>query len=115
MMGHILVEGDEPFLTLADFVGPKEGIRISTCDSVCPLQNRPLIAVLKSLQVAMEVFLSSEFKNVFEAFIHAVEGTSRPRDRVFADFLTYQVEISSQNSSGLSALRALFPLWKKQL
>jgi hypothetical protein len=42
----------------------------------------------------MEVFLSSEFKNVFEAFIYALEGTSRPLDRVFADFLKYQVEIN---------------------
>jgi hypothetical protein len=94
LMGHILVEGDEPTLTLADFVDPEEGIQISTCDSVCPLQNRPLIAVLKNLQLAMEVFLSSEFKNVFEEFIYALEGTSRPLDRVFADFLKYQVEIN---------------------
>jgi hypothetical protein len=96
LMGHILVEGDEPSLTLADFVDPEEGIQISTCDSVCPLQNRPVIAVLKNRQVAMEVFLSSEFKNVFEAFIYALEGTSRPLERVFADFLKYQVEINSR-------------------
>jgi hypothetical protein len=94
LMGHILVEGYEPTLTLADFVAPEEGIQISTCDSVCPLQNRPLIAVLKNLQLAMEFFLSSEFKNVFEEFIYALEGTSRPLDRVFADFLKYQVEIN---------------------
>jgi hypothetical protein len=74
LMGHILVEGDEPSLTLADFVDPEEGIQISTCDSVCPLQNRPVIAVLKNRQVAMEVFLSSEYKNVFEAFIYAPAG-----------------------------------------
>jgi hypothetical protein len=94
LMGHILVEGDEPTLTLADFVDPEDGIQVSTCDSVCPLQNRPLIAVLKNLQLATEVFLSSEFKNVFEEFIYALEGTSRPLDRVFADFLKYQVEIN---------------------
>jgi hypothetical protein len=43
---------------------------------------------MKNLQLAME------FKNVFEAFIYALEGTSRPLDRGFADFLKYQVEIN---------------------
>jgi hypothetical protein len=42
----------------------------------------------------MEVFLSSEFKDVFEAFIVALEGTNRPLDRVNADFLKHQVEIN---------------------
>jgi hypothetical protein len=42
----------------------------------------------------MEVFLSSEFKDVYEAFIVAPEGTIRPLDRVNADFLKHQVEIN---------------------
>jgi hypothetical protein len=94
LMGRILIEEDEPTLTLEDFIDPGEGLPLSTSETVCPFQNRPMIAVLKNLQLVMEVCLSSEFKDVFEAFIVALEGTNRPLDRVNADFLKHQVEIN---------------------
>jgi hypothetical protein len=94
LMGRILIEGDEPTLNLEDFIDPGEGLPLSTSETVCPFQNRPMIAMLKNLQLVMEVYLSSEFKDVFEAFIVALEGTNRPLDRVNADLLKHQVEIN---------------------
>ena len=92
MMGQILVEGDEPSLSLEDFLDAADKLTLSTCSSVCPDQNRPMVAVLKNLQVALEVFLSGKYEGVFNGFIVALEGVHRPLELVAADFLKYSVE-----------------------
>lgn len=92
MTGQVLVEGDEPSLSLKDFLDGVDTVILSTCSSVCPDQNRPMIAVLKNLQVAMEVFLSNEYSGIFNDFIIALEGVHRPLELVAADFLKYSVE-----------------------
>ena len=92
MMGQILVEGDEPSLSLEDFLDAADKLTLSTCSSVCPDQNRPMVAVLKNLQVALEVLLSGKYEVVFNGFIVAFEGVHRPLELVAADFLKYSVE-----------------------
>ena len=92
MMGQILVEGDEPSLSLEDFLDAADKLALSTCSSICPDQNRPMVAVLKNLQVALEVFLYVKYKGVFNGFIVALEGVHRPLELVAADFLKYYVE-----------------------
>ena len=47
MMGQILIEGDEPSLSLEDFLDAADKLALSTCSSVCPDQNRPMVAVLR--------------------------------------------------------------------
>ena len=105
LTGQIMAEGETATLTLDDFAG---GEILSTCCTVCPNQNRPLVVILKNLQTSLEVFLSSEFEGVFDQFIADLEGVDRPMELVAADFLKYSVEqnlrkffraVSSQRAS----------------
>ena len=91
LTGQIMAEGETATLTLEDFA---DGETLSTCDTVCPNQNRPLVVILKNLQTSLEVFLSSEFEGVFDSFISDLEGIDRPMELVAADFLKYSVELN---------------------
>lgn len=89
LTGAVFVEGGLPTLELTDFVIKEE---LSTGDTVCPFQNRPLVAVLRNLQDALLVFFSHHFKGVLDEFITDLEGADRPLELVAADFLKYSVE-----------------------
>ena len=51
-----------------------------------------MVAVLKNVQTAFQVFLSREFDGVFNDFIFDLEGAERPLELVASDFLRYSVE-----------------------
>ena len=89
LTGQILVEGDVPTLILEDFV---DGDKLSTGLAVCAEQNRPMVGVLKNIQMTLQVYLSSEFEGCFNPFIALLEGVTRPMELVAADFLKYSVE-----------------------
>ena len=55
LTGQILVEGDVPTLILEDFV---DGDKLSTGLAVCAEQNRPMVGVLKNIQMTLQVYLS---------------------------------------------------------
>lgn len=89
LTGQILVEGEVPTLILEDFV---DGDRMSTGMVVCAEQNRPMVMVLKNLQLTLQVYFSSEFEGCFDSFIALLEGVTRPMELVAADFLKYSIE-----------------------
>jgi hypothetical protein len=67
-------------------------VRLSTCSTICPFQNRPLVSILKNIQVVMQVFFSQAFEGCFDLFIDDLEGVSRPMELVAADFMECSVE-----------------------
>lgn len=89
LTGQVLVEGSTSTLTLDDFV---DGTKISSGTGVCLEQNRPMVAMLRNLQLILHIFLSSQFENCFEPFILDLEGAERPLQLVAADFMLYSVE-----------------------
>lgn len=89
LTGNVLVEGSTTTITLEDFALTE---KITTGNSVCPCQNRPLVAVLRNVQVSLQVLLSESFENSLEAFILDLEGKERPLELVPSDFLRYSVE-----------------------
>ena len=108
LTGQVLVEGEVPTLTLEDFV---DGDKLSTGMVVCAEQNRPMVFVLKNLQMTLQVYLSSEFEGCFNPFIALLEGVKRPMELVAADFLKYSIEenlrkffrvVSSERASATS-------------
>ena len=89
LTGQVLVEGSIPTLTLDDFV---DGAKISSGTGVCLEQDRPMVAMLRNLQLILHIFLSFHFENCFEPFILDLEGAERPLQLVAADFMLYSVE-----------------------
>ena len=49
LTGALFVEGGAPTLELAYFAIPKSSEELSTGNTVCPYQNRPLVALLRNL------------------------------------------------------------------
>jgi hypothetical protein len=92
LTGQLFVEGGSPTLELMDFAIPNSSERISTGSSVCPFQNRPLVALLRNLQDTLMVFFSSAYQTCLDDFIKDLEGSERPMELVAADFLKYSVE-----------------------
>jgi hypothetical protein len=89
LTGNVLVEGSEATLSLDSF---RTGEKLSSNDAVCPLQNRPMVAVLQNVQIVLQVFLSGEFAGSINSFIRLLEGSERPLELVPSDFLQYSVE-----------------------
>ena len=69
LTGAVFVEGGLPTLELSDFVTANSSEQLSTGNTVCPFQNRPLVAVLKNFQDALHVFFSHHFKSCLDEFI----------------------------------------------
>ena len=74
LTGAVFVEGGLPTLELSDFVTANSSEQLSTGNTVCPFQNRPLVAVLKNFQDALHVFFSHQFKSCLQA------GTAKKRN-----------------------------------
>ena len=89
LTGNVLVEGSEATLSLDSF---RTGEKLSSNDAVCPLQNRPMVAVLQNFQIVLQVFLSGDFAGSINSFIRLLEGSERPLELVPSDFLQYSVE-----------------------
>jgi hypothetical protein len=92
LTGALFVEGGTPTLELVDFAIPNSSEALSIGNSVCPYQNRPLVALLRNLQDCLQVFFSHSFKSCLDDFIYDLEGADRPMELVAADFLKYSVE-----------------------
>ena len=92
LTGALFVEGGAPTLELADFAIPNSSEALSTGNTVCPYQNRPLVALLRNFQDCLQVFFSHFFKSCLDDFIYDLEGADRPMELVAADFLKYSVE-----------------------
>jgi hypothetical protein len=92
LTGAVFIEGGLPTLELSDFVTANSSEQLSTGNTVCPFQNRPLVAVLKNFQDALHVFFSHHFKSCLDEFIEDLEGAERPMELVAADFLRFSVE-----------------------
>ena len=48
LTGALFVEGGAPTLELADFAIPNSSEALSAGNTVCPYQNRPLVALLRN-------------------------------------------------------------------
>ena len=101
-----MVEGDSTTLCLDDF---NNGEALSNSRAVCQDQNRPLVAVLKNVQTAFQVFLSREFDGVFNDFMFDLEGAERPLELVASYFLRYSVEECCTVSTERSYLGLAMP------
>ena len=82
LIRNVLVKESSPTLTVEDFMGIE---RITAGNRICLYQNRPLVAVLQSIQITMQVFLSDFFEGVFDAFIADLEGKERPLELIPTD------------------------------
>ena len=88
LTGNVL-SGDSITVTLHDFMGLQ---KLSEGDFICPQQNKPLVEILRNVQLAMQVLLSDHFKDVFEQFIFLLEGPLRPLELVKSNLLIFTVE-----------------------
>ena len=89
LTGNVLVEGSAFTIRLDDFI---TGEDISGGDSVCSEQNRPMVAVLRTIQTTLQTFLSESYNGALDPFVAELEGAKRPFELVPADFLKYSVE-----------------------
>ena len=90
LTGNVL-SGDSITVTLLDFMGSQQ---LSEGDIICPQQNKPLVDILRNLQLVMQVLLSDHFRDSFEPFIFFLEGPLRPLELVKSNLLIFTVEES---------------------